>query len=401
MKRRYNEVFLAALILELSQVIYTQLEAAQTEADLKKATLEGYARAHLMGALWAGLGLLDVGLPRTKADFESALQTRAEESGVRLPKISSKPVLDRLETQVAIASQRLTETRDTNAQKRAAGYAARWGVQQGIDDMAAGSTATNADGQEVELLKTWVRLASRAEHRTWHDALEGVTIRYSQLFVIKSPNGTFRIMRPYDSSLPISEKIGCGHGIRVEPPRGADVQMWSGASAAIGDDLGIPENPEEAIKNLANAVGFFKKYNVDTVIDAEQARQSFPMLRDQEVIAFYNSDTKQVVLNPVSRYWSNQKMYMKRQGFWLSTDEPDHILWHELNHALQDRKNSRSYRGMPMSHNPLALDEIADKVSLYALDRPKEFLAEVWAAMQLGYEFDDLVLYWYKTYGGI
>jgi hypothetical protein len=239
MKRRYNEVFLAALILELSQVIYNQLETAQTEADLKKAILEGYARAHLMGALWAGLGLLGVKLPKTKVEFAKRLQTQAEDSGVRLPKISSKPVLRRLAAQVAIAEQRLNEARanrtqsleiqDTNAEKRAAGYAARWGVQQGIDDMAAGSTATNANGQEVELLKTWVRLASRAEHRSWHDSLEGVTIRYSQLFVIKSPNGVFRVMRPYDSSLPINEKIGCGHGIRVEPPRGSDVQLWDGS----------------------------------------------------------------------------------------------------------------------------------------------------------------------------
>ena len=228
MKRRYSEVFLAALILELSQAIYSQLEATQTVSDLKTATLEGYAQAHFLGTLWAGLGLLGVGLPRTKAEFASALQTQANNSGVRLPKISSKSVLERLAAQARIAEQRLAIARDNNAEKRAAGYAARWGVQQGIDDMAAGSTATNADGQEVELLKTWVRLASRAEHRGWHDALEGVTIRYSQLFVIRNPNGTFRVHRPYDSSLPIIEKIGCGHGIRVEPPRDSSVVLWNG-----------------------------------------------------------------------------------------------------------------------------------------------------------------------------
>jgi hypothetical protein len=235
MKRRYNEVFLAALILGLSRSIYSNLENAQSNAE--QAILEGYARAHLLGALWAGLGLLGVKLPKTKAEFERVLLSRAEEAGVRLPRVTSEAVLERLAIQARVAVQRLTvaranrtlENQEFNAEKRAAGYAVRWGIQQGINDMASGSTATNANGQQVELLKTWVRLASRAEHRTWHDALEGTTIRYSQLFTIRSPNGTFRVHRPYDSSLPISETLNCGHGIRVEPPRDSSVQLWDGS----------------------------------------------------------------------------------------------------------------------------------------------------------------------------
>ncbi len=239
MKRKYSEIFLAALLFELSAVIYATLAAAQTDDELEAATLEGYAQAHLLGALWASLGLLAVQLPRTKKNFGQVLETVAAESGVNLPKITSKPVFQTIASQARIATERLKEARaarttsalpiNTSAEMRAAGYAARWGVQQGIDDMAAGSSAVDTDGQELELLKTWVRLATRVEKRSWHDALNGVTIPYSQKFRVDSPRGVFFVSRPYDSKLPLSERIGCGHGIRVEPPRdAAGVALWDG-----------------------------------------------------------------------------------------------------------------------------------------------------------------------------
>ncbi len=240
MKRRYSEIFLAALLFELSAVIYATLAAAQTDDELEAATLEGYAQAHLYGALWAALGLLAVQLPRTKKNFGQVLEAVAAESGVNIPKITSKPVLQTIATQARITTERLKEARvvrttsalptNTSAEMRAAGYAARWGVQQGIDDMATGSSAVDVDGQELELLKTWVRLAARTEKRSWHDALNGVTIPYSQKFRVDSPRGVFFVSRPYDSKLPLSERIGCGHGVRIStPPEAASLILWTGA----------------------------------------------------------------------------------------------------------------------------------------------------------------------------
>jgi hypothetical protein len=107
-------------------------------------------------------------------------------------------------------------------------YGTRWAVQQAQADVGQYSSATNALGEPEELLKTWIRLSARAEHRSWHDALEGKTIPYSQKFKLESPNGMFLVDRPYDPILPLSETMRCGHGLRVDPPDGSGVMLWDG-----------------------------------------------------------------------------------------------------------------------------------------------------------------------------
>jgi hypothetical protein len=241
MRRKASEIFLAALVFELSLSTYNALLAAESDSELEQAVYEAYALAHFLGAVWCGLVLTGAKFPsQTKKQgvtvFQTAIKQLAQDSGVKIPKVTFEKVIRQVEAQAETAKSKIIEARvarasqlDRTAETRAVGYAARWGVQQGIADMAENSSAFGDDGQEVELLKTWVRLATRVERRTWHDALIGKTILYSQKFKISSPRGTFFVGRPYDSSLPLSEKIGCGHGIRVEPPRGASIQLWDGS----------------------------------------------------------------------------------------------------------------------------------------------------------------------------
>jgi hypothetical protein len=231
MRPRATELFLSALILELTNRAFNVISSAKTQSELTRATLETHLRAHLSGALWTGLGLLGIKPPRTALEFETVLHRVARASGLPELRITNKAVLSNLAAQSTIATDRLASAGlgNTAAIARGAGFATRWGVQQGIADMAQNSSAVNVDGETLELLKTWVRLAARHEHRSWHDALEGQTIPYSQKFRVVGPNGTFLVDRPYDSSLPLSEKFACGHGIRVNPPRDAIVKTWNGS----------------------------------------------------------------------------------------------------------------------------------------------------------------------------
>jgi hypothetical protein len=231
MRRKTSEIFLSALILELTNRAFNALSSATSETQLTRATLETHLRAHLSGALWAGLGLLGIKPPRTTLEFETVLHRVARASGIPELRITNKAVLSNLKGQATIATERISSAGlgNTVAIARGAGFATRWGVQQGIADMAQHSSAVDTGGGDLELLKTWVRLAARHEHRGWHDALEGLTIPYSQKFKIDGPNGTFLVDRPYDPSLPLSEKFACGHGLRIEPPRDAIVKTWNGS----------------------------------------------------------------------------------------------------------------------------------------------------------------------------
>jgi hypothetical protein len=228
---------LAALQLELTLNAAAALEAAQALPDpgtVSAATLEtAYLDAQRLGAIWTALGLAGVPAPQPSSRPSISLEALALEVGLNIA-ISDLSARAPVQRQAQIAASRLASYRAQGlltraAIARAANYAARWGTLQGVQDMADRSQALDADGKPLELLKTWVRLAARAERRNWHDALVGVTIPYSQSFEIIGPNGRYRVHRPYDPSLPLVETMRCGHGIRVEPPRDAGVRLWDGS----------------------------------------------------------------------------------------------------------------------------------------------------------------------------
>lgn len=221
------ERLLTALILEQTQRLFRALRRSLGLGDLEGAKgdlREGYFRAHATGAKWTVLDLLGArkGLRARLEDLER----RIGELGIRV-EFDDPKVIGRVEGQAQLAGSLLEQAvqagppRAVGADARAAAYAVRWGVQQGIADVAEQARA-EAGGREVELLKVWVRLASRLEHRAWHDALEGTAIPLSQKFELRGPNGVFLVDRPYDPALPLSEKVHCGHGIRVLLPGPAD-----------------------------------------------------------------------------------------------------------------------------------------------------------------------------------
>lgn len=228
------ERLLTALILEQTQRLFRALRRSLGLGDLEGAKgelREGYFRAHATGAKWTVLDLLGArrGLRARLEDLEK----RIGELGIRV-EFDDPEVIGRVEAQARAAGSLLEQAvraglpRAVGADARAAAYAVRWGVQQGIADVAEQARAETG-GEEVELLKVWVRLAARVEHRAWHDALEGTAIPLSQKFELRGPKGVFLVDRPYDPALPLSEKVHCGHGIRVILPEEAQsIRLFSG-----------------------------------------------------------------------------------------------------------------------------------------------------------------------------
>jgi hypothetical protein len=220
------------------------------EEAVSDGVLGMHDRSYNLAALWSVFVLTGTPLPQQPRNHALALEAKALDLGVifNLTHASARVVLER---QARIATRRLIEYRTVAggvppapALARASSYAVRWSSEQAVSDMGANSSATDTNGNRVELLKTWVRLASRFERRSWHDALNGMTIPYSQAFQIVGPNGVYLVHRPYDPSLPLSETIRCGHGIRVEPPRSSSVTAWSGGQIT-------PNNQPE--RNAGNA----------------------------------------------------------------------------------------------------------------------------------------------------
>jgi hypothetical protein len=232
------QVFLAALIVQQVASLMERLNASST-GDLKGNLRDGYTTAYTAGALWSLLNLVGASAPHPSQlpagiNLTKRLEILSGRAGLEFALTRTEP-RDALERQTKIATGRLEEYRQLTqgqpsaAESRAGVYAVRWGVQQGAGDVGRYSSAVGPDGEPVELLKTWLRLSRRVEHRGWHDALEGKIIPYSEKFKLVGPNGTFLVDRPYDPILPLSETIRCGHGIRADTPDGATVTPWDGS----------------------------------------------------------------------------------------------------------------------------------------------------------------------------
>jgi hypothetical protein len=85
-----------------------------------------------------------------------------------------------------------------------------------------------------------------------------------------------------------------------------------------------------------------------------------------------------------------------------STAHPQHILQHELGHAAYYRVLSKMEQERIWFAENLEPDEvsIARRVSSRAAWNPKEFVAEVFAGLWAGVEYDDEAIGLFVHYGG-
>ena len=105
-------------------------------------------------------------------------------------------------------------------------------------------------------------------------------------------------------------------------------------------------------------------------------------------------------VNPSSPYWADKAAYVQRQqpSYW-ATGHPDRAIWHELGHLMHYQNSPAAYKGeIALSAADLAT---AGKVSDYAQDSLREFIAETFAALVLGRTLPSNVLNLYQSLGGI
>jgi hypothetical protein len=122
------------------------------------------------------------------------------------------------------------------------------------------------------------------------------------------------------------------------------------------------------------------------------------------VIAAYDHLEDVIVFNADYPAWSDMPTFMKdrkERGFY-STAHPHHIVRHELGHAVHYRALTPRERERIWFAESLRPGEepIARKVSIRAILNPKEFVAEVFAGLWSGVDYDDDVIALFEDYGG-
>lgn len=123
-------------------------------------------------------------------------------------------------------------------------------------------------------------------------------------------------------------------------------------------------------------------------------------------LAGYREIDQALIVNPLARPWGGhgiafEARMMYQLGF-LSTDDPDHFVFHEIGHFLiHDRLSSRDYLRLGgYQWHPAEL-AVAAKVSGRAKTNALEFLGEVFAILMIGWPIDQDVLDLHVRLGGI
>ncbi len=122
-----------------------------------------------------------------------------------------------------------------------------------------------------------------------------------------------------------------------------------------------------------------------------------------ETIAYYDEDDDELVINPTHLAWSNMIDYIRadeRRGH-FSTRSADHIIRHEIGHALHYRGMTDAERA-EIWYKELTSDEeaIAKEVGRYALTGRVEFVAEVFAGLWARRKLSSKILALYANWKG-
>lgn len=170
-------------------------------------------------------------------------------------------------------------------------------------------------------------------------------------------------------------------------------------------------------EDYANSLGISGVYYADRLDIGNLANEYLAQLRDRELVMplsvsvnpFYFEqrfpdgfadipalgDAKIILINPQAYYWRDpirisQRLYQVR--VW-STPSPLHVFWHEHAHLLQNERT----RGWQLSPDKKTL---AEAVSQRAMKNTDEFVAEVYAGLVEGVEYDQDILAYYRRLGG-
>lgn len=120
--------------------------------------------------------------------------------------------------------------------------------------------------------------------------------------------------------------------------------------------------------------------------------------------AAFSRQANEILINEEHRYWADPVAYMKEsEGHgYFSTGEADHIIVHEVGHALHFQTAPKEYEKVRLLKfkDPSDNLALAGRVSDYATSKPVEFVAEVYAGLSAGKTYDDEVLGLYNHLSG-
>ena len=132
---------------------------------------------------------------------------------------------------------------------------------------------------------------------------------------------------------------------------------------------------------------------------AAEKTESIPML-------YYGSE-RRIYLNTEARVFGAEDLVahaarQERQRWW-AVGHPFGMVDHEIGHARHHDAIGTAFDDATLNRvfGPEVLLEVTGKVSSYAGYSPKEFVAEVYAALKHGKSYDDSIMDLYKTFGGV
>jgi hypothetical protein len=146
------------------------------------------------------------------------------------------------------------------------------------------------------------------------------------------------------------------------------------------------------------------------VVPLKEAREHLQAMFDDpfelaQVIVAYDHLDDVIVFNPDHEAWGDIVRFMRLHERYYSTQDPQHLVRHELGHAMHYRALSSSPedRDRIWYLEGLKIDQtrIAKKVSGRATWNSKEFVAEVYAGLWAKMPYDDEVLTLFRDFGGV
>lgn len=178
--------------------------------------------------------------------------------------------------------------------------------------------------------------------------------------------------------------------VRAKAPR-----PEADASALLG--LGVkPEALAGVVTPVEQAVTYAKALGVE-VEPAGHARfvSKYGAEEAAKIPASYDDAERKVFINEEHPYWKDPaaRMAKKFADRWFSTDAADHVIAHEVGHALhhRDAGDAVYQKVKKFRFNARDRDLVVAKVGRYAAESALEFVAEVYAGVRGGKSYDQWV----------
>lgn len=173
-----------------------------------------------------------------------------------------------------------------------------------------------------------------------------------------------------------------------------EIDFGGEGSGCSGDNCGRPKGSDDS--NIQ--YGTNRNKNIDATIEYGK-KNGFNIVKSDKInpnmIAMGSPSNQIIYINQKHKYWDNPIENQKKlfESGYLSSPNPLHPIYHESSH-LKHKDVSQVWNSKEYQQN------VAQKVSRYAKTNPSEFVAETYAGIKAGKNYDTDVMNLYKRFGG-